>query len=140
MCPTRVLAKEVPGTKIHLVKRADGNPARKTMDIPLFKNGYWEVHMSSTGEHPNFIEGWWKILLITPTKPHITFEIDAQSGLWFVPVSPDVRPVSLKTLINRIEIDGIWWQFPAFIITLSDESEVKIQCGEAQPVSPRAVN
>jgi hypothetical protein len=140
MGPTHVLAKEIPGTKIHLVKRANGNPARETKDIPLFKNGYWEVHMSSTGKHPDFLEGWWKILLVTPAKPRITFEINTQSGLWFIPVSPDVRPVSLQTFINCIEYGGTWWRFPAFIIILSDGNVVRIQCGDIKPAGSRAIN
>ena len=140
MSPTRVFAREAPGTRIHLIKRSAGNPARKPSDVALFKDGYWEIHMSSSGEHPDFLKGWWKILLVTPAKSHIAFEIDNQTGLGFVPVSPGVHPVSLKTFINYVESDGVWWHFPAFIITLSDESEVRIQCGEAQPVSSHAIN
>jgi hypothetical protein len=135
-----IVVQEVPGTRVHLVKYNESNPARKVEDITLFRNGYWEVHVSSTGEHPDFLQGWWKILLVTPAKAHIEFEIDSGSGLWFVPVSPNIRPVSIKTTINYMCVGDIWLQFLSFVITLSDNAEVKVQCGDAHRVSSNAVN
>ncbi len=135
-----VSVKEVPGTKIHLVKKAESNPAREEKDMALFRNEYWEVHMSSTGEHPDFQKGWWKILLVVLTGQAAVIEVPADSGLWFVPIAPGSRPVSIKTFINSVEVDGVSWQFPSLCITLCDETEVRIPCAKEQMILSHAVN
>lgn len=135
-----IRVKEIPGTYVHLVKHNRNNPARNKEDIVLFRDGYWEVHISSTGEHPDFKMGYWKILLVTPARKKITFEIQDGQGLWFVPISQQVRPISVKTSINSLEMDGTWFQFPGFVITLSDHNEIRIQCDEIKPIISKALN
>lgn len=130
-----VQAKEIPGTRVLLVKKNRENPARKKADRALFEPGYWEIHVASSGQHPDFAKGWWKILLVTISRPTIEFEILKDTGLSFVPVSPYARPLSIEIKVEQIELDGVRWQFPSFIITLSDNTQVKIQCDDPQQVS-----
>lgn len=123
---------ELPGTKVILIKNNPGNPARFASDLHLFRKGYWEVHVSSTGEHPDFLKGNWKILFVRLTQQEVSFEIPPDQGLYFIPVAPMVRPEAIEIAIECIEIEGYWWQFPLIIITLSGQRECKIQCDEAQ--------
>ena len=140
MSTQTVRVREVPGTRVHLILRNDGNPARQSEDCSLFRDGFWEVHLSSTGQHPDFRQGLWKILLVTPARPKVSFDVDDGKGLWYIAIPPTVRPVDARTTIHCFEVDGVWWQFPGFIITLSDHSEIRIQCGQEQPVQSKALN
>lgn len=125
-----ITVREVLGTKVTLVKQNSGNPARNTEDCHLFHAGYWEVHISSSGEHPDFIKGQWKILFVRLTRPTVEFEIKDGQGLFFVPVGARMQLENIETRIERHQIDGVWWQFPGLIITLSNQYECRIQCDE----------
>ena len=130
-----VAVDKVPGTSVLLVKKNPGNPARKKSDCHLFRNGYWEVHVTSTGEHPDFKKGHWKILLVSLTQQEVEFEIEVGLGILFVPIMPMTQPEHIKIDIERFEIEGTAWQFPRFIITLDNQSICKIQCDDPKPIS-----
>jgi hypothetical protein len=130
-----VAVEKVPGTNVLLVKENPGNPARKRADCHLFRNGYWEVHIISTGEHPDFRKGQWKILLVSLTQQEIECEIEDGLGLCFIPILPMTRPEHIKIDIERFEDKGTVWQFPRFTITLDNQSVCEIPCDTPKPIS-----